>query len=155
VDERGVQETLQLAYHYLGRRDRTVAEVRAHLGQAYIPVDLIDAAVAELIEQRYLDDERYARRFAEDRRNLDGWGAGRIRRRLLGLGVAREIAEDACQPADAEQEMQSALAQLRRRLRVAPQDPRGRRRAVEMLMRRGYGTELAYAAVKQLEREGP
>ena len=33
-------------------------------------------------EQGYLDDARYAQRFAEDRRTLDAWGAERIERRL-------------------------------------------------------------------------
>ena len=39
--------------------------------------------VAELRHLGYLDDARYAQRFAEDRRTLDAWGAERIERRLL------------------------------------------------------------------------
>ena len=44
--------------------------------------------VAELREQGYLDDARFAQRFAEDRRTLDAWGAERIERRLRDAGVA-------------------------------------------------------------------
>ena len=57
---------LELAYRHLGRRDRTVAEVRAHLAGKDCDEDAIDAAVAELSESGYLDDARYAVRFAED-----------------------------------------------------------------------------------------
>ena len=39
-------------------------------------------AVASLVRDGYLDDASYARRYAEDRRNLDGWGAERIERAL-------------------------------------------------------------------------
>ena len=41
---------------------------------------MIDAVLGELCEQGYLDDARFAQRFAEDRRRLDGWGAERIER---------------------------------------------------------------------------
>ena len=50
----------------------------------------IDEALGELREQGYLDDARYAQRFAEDRRALDGWGAERIERRLRAARRRRE-----------------------------------------------------------------
>src|SRR3954451_13643949 len=77
-----VGDALALAYRALGRRDRTVSEVRTYLRNHGVDDDPVDAALAELSEQGYLDDERYARRFAEDRRALDGWGVERIARRL-------------------------------------------------------------------------
>ena len=83
----GLQRALQLAYRYLGKRDRTVAEVRGHLRSRGIAAAQVDACVRELGEQGYLDDTRFAQRFAEDRRALAGWGAGRVSARLLALGV--------------------------------------------------------------------
>ena len=70
------QRALDLAYRYLGRRDRTVVEMRRHLEGKRVEPELIDEAVAELLEQGYLDDARYAQRFAEDRRD-----PGRLGRR--------------------------------------------------------------------------
>jgi regulatory protein len=148
-----LEEALGRAYGYLGKRDRTAAEVRAHLERAEATPELVDAAVAEMTELGYLDDERYARCFAEDRRNLDGWGAERIRRRLLELGIDRELAERASRPVDDEQEMTAALALLRRRLKAAPDDQRGRQRALELLVRRGYEPDVAYEAVRRLRDE--
>ena len=49
----------------------------------------VEEVVAALLEGGYVDDAAFARRFAEDRRNLDQWGADRIERRLLELGVDR------------------------------------------------------------------
>ena len=48
----------------------------------------IEAAVARLTEIGELDDERFARRYAEDKRELRGWGAERIREALASRGVA-------------------------------------------------------------------
>jgi regulatory protein len=66
-----LQAALDLSFRFLGHRDRTVAEVRRHLERRRMEPAAIDAAVAELERQGYLDDARFARRFAEDRRTLD------------------------------------------------------------------------------------
>jgi regulatory protein len=145
---------LDLAYRWLGHRDRTVAEMRRHLERKRVEPDTIDAAVAELETQCYLDDAAYARRFAEDRRRLDGWGADRIGRRLQALGIAEEHVAAALGGQGAEDELEAALDVLRRRIGVAPRDDRARERALGMLARRGYDLELAYEAVRRFEREG-
>ena len=46
----------------------------------------IEAAIDRLTEVGELDDERFARRYAEDKRELRGWGAERIREALLSRG---------------------------------------------------------------------
>lgn len=147
------QRALDLAYRYLGRRDRTVLEVRRHLEGKRVEPDLIDEAVAELLAQGYLDDARYAMRFAEDRRMLDAWGSDRIEQRLLGLGVdvADISAALAAQPA--ADELGAAVDLLRRKVRVPPDDDRSRERALAMLVRKGYELELAYDAVRAFARD--
>jgi regulatory protein len=150
---RTLEEALGRAYGYLGRRDRAIAEVRTHLTRAGTDADLVELAIAALIEQEYLDDERYARRFAEDRRRLDRWGSERIQRRLLELGVERELAARASCAKDEASELESALDLLRRRVPDLPADDRARRRAMEMLVRRGYAPETAEEAVRRLEGE--
>ena len=64
--------------------------MRRHLASRGIGDDIAEAAIAELGRQGYVDDARFAARFAEDRRALDGWGSERIERRLRELGVPEE-----------------------------------------------------------------
>lgn len=150
--EVSAQRALDLAYRYLGRRDRTVVEMRRHLEGKRVEPDLIDEAVAELLEQGYLDDARYARRFAEDRRTLDSWGVDRIEQRLIAVGVDRAdiAAALAAQPAEAE--LNAAVALLQRKLREPPTDDRGREKALGLLVRKGYELEVAYDAVRAFAR---
>jgi len=143
---------LDLAYRYLGQRDRTVAEVRHYLEGKRVDPAAIGAALAELGELGYLDDARYARRFAEDRRALDDWGAERIERRLLAAGVAPDLVEAALAQRAAEDELAAAVALLRRRFPTLPADDRERNRALGVLVRKGYDSELAHDAVRALER---
>jgi regulatory protein len=149
------QRALDLAYRYLGRRDRTVLEMRRHLEGKRVEPDLIDEAIAELLVQGYLDDARYAQRFAEDRRTLDAWGADRIEQRLLSVGVDRADIAAAVEAQSAIDELDAAVDLLRRKVRVPPVDDRARERALAMLVRRGYALELAYDAVRAFERDGP
>ena len=147
------ERALELAFRHLGRRDRTEAELRGHLAAKDIGEAEADAAIAEVVRMGYVDDARYARTFAEDRRNLDGWGTERIERRLLALGVDREHVAAAVGARDGADELAAALELLRRRFRgEPPAGERERERALGMLVRKGYELDLAYDAVRAFER---
>jgi len=147
-----LQEALDLSFSYLGHRDRTVAEVRRHLERKRVEPAAIDGALAELGRLGYLDDSRYAQSFAEDRRRLDAWGAERIERRLVALGVPPEVAAAAIGTNDDHDELAAAVDLLRRRIGRPPDTDRDRERALGLLARRGYELELAYDAVRAFER---
>ena len=153
TEEERLQHALDVAYRYLGHRDRTVAEVRQRLEAENVQPAVLEEAVGELERQGYLDDARYARRFAEDRRTIDAWGAERIERRLLAAGVDPALITAALDERDAGEELEAALAVLRRRFPRAPADDRGRERALGVLVRKGYDLELAYDAVRAFERD--
>lgn len=146
--EARLQHALELAYRYLGRRERTVLEVRRHLESKGVEPETAVAALAELGRQGYVDDVRYAQMFAEDRRKLDGWGSERIERRLAEAGVDPEIVASVVSGREPGAELQDALGVLERRIAQPPQDDRGRERALGLLVRRGYDLDTAYAAVR-------
>ena len=147
-----MSSAVDLAFRHVSRRERTVAEVRRHLAAKGVEDDAIEAAVTELGEQGYLDDARYAQRFAEDRRELDGWGADRIERRLCELGVGRDEISAALRGFDPGTELDAAVELLRRRWREPPADDRDRERALGFLVRKGYDLETAYDAVREHAR---
>jgi regulatory protein len=159
LDER-VQRGLELAHAYLNRRDRTVSEVRSQLERRGIAPEPADAAIAILVEQGYLDDARFAQLFVADKRELEQWGNERIVRGLLARGIERELAERTLDgagdddAASSETELERAVAVLQRRFPTPPADARERQRAVGLLMRKGYASELAYDAIAAHAREG-
>lgn len=148
-----LQHVLDAAYRFLGRRDRTVAEVRERLEADGIEPEVVDAAIEELTRMGYLDDARYAQRFAEDRRTIDAWGVERIERRLMAVGVDPALIADALGDRGAAEELEAAVAVLRRRFPRVPADDRARDRALGMLVRKGYDLELAYDAIRAYERD--
>ena len=152
--EEPLDRALGLAYRSLARRDRTEVEVRRHLEARAVEPAIVEEALAVLAEQGYIDDARYARRFSEDRRRLDAWGAERIERRLLALGVAPEHVEAALGGQEPGWELEAAVALLRRRFPQPPGDDRDRSRALGVLVRRGYDLALAHDALRAHECGG-
>jgi regulatory protein len=142
-----LRHALGLAYGYLNRRDRTVAEVRGRLERAGVDEATVEQALTTITGQGYLDDARFARLFVEDKRNLEQWGTERIERSLLARGIERDLARTALDGAAADTELDRALALLRRRFPAAPEDGRERDRALGVLLRKGYDSELALDAL--------
>ena len=121
--------------------------MRAHLSAKGVPPDVAERAVGELVEQGYLDDARFAHRFAEDRRALDHWGSERIERRLRELGIERPLSAEAT-AAGEDGELDAAVALLARRFPSPPREQRDLNRALGLLVRRGYELELAHDAIR-------
>jgi regulatory protein len=142
-----LEHALALAYRHLNRRDRTVSEMQRHLQGRGCDPDEIEAAIGTLAEQGYLDDARYARLFAEDKRELEQWGSERIQRALLDRGVDRELVEQALAVGATGSEISRAVALLKRRFPTPPQDRRERERALGVLLRKGYESEVALDAL--------
>jgi regulatory protein len=152
--EARLQHALDLSYRYLGYRDRTVLEVRRHLESKRVEPDTIEQTVAELGEQGYLDDARFAQLFVEDRRALDHWGNERIERKLLAAGVAAELVAAALAGSDTEEsQFDAALAVLSRRFPTPPESDRDRERALGFLVRKGYELEVAYDVIRAYGRD--
>jgi regulatory protein len=154
--EARLQHALDLSYRYLGHRDRTVLEVRRHLESKRVEPDTIEQTVAELLEQDYLDDARFARRYTEDRRTLDQWGNERIERKLIAFGVASDLVTAALHADDhgeTPSQFEAALATLSRRFRTPPETDRDRDRALGFLVRKGYELDTAYDAIRAYGRD--
>jgi regulatory protein len=144
-----LERARSLAWRALNRRDRTVDEVGGMLLGKRVEPAVADQVVCELIELGYLDDARYAQRFAEDRRRLDGWGSERIGRRLRELGVDREHVDAALAAQDPAEELDAAIELLRRRCPEPPATRAERDRALGILVRRGYPLDLAFDALRR------
>jgi regulatory protein len=142
------QEAFDVAWRALADRDRTEAQLQQAFLKARVEPGLAGEVLDELRAGGYVDDASFARRFAEDRRNLDGWGSERIARRLSALGVDREHVAAALAQGDHD-DLEAAVALLARRFPVPPATPRERDRALGHLVRKGYELELAHDALRR------
>ena len=107
----------------------------------------------ELSAAGYLDDARFAQRFADDKRQLERWGSERIARDLRRRRVAPDLIEAAVSGHGRGEELQAAIELLATRMPVPPVGDRERDRAWRLLVRKGYEPDLAYEAVRAHGRQ--
>ena len=156
VDDPAV--VLEAAARFLEARARSVAEVRRRLtGAGYRP-ELVEGAIARLLELGMLDDEAFARAWLESRDRARPRGERAIRQELALKGIDRAtidlvLAERREAAAEREPDADPAMAadeaaaerllarNARTLARVA--DPRQRRqRAYALLARNGFDPEV-------------
>lgn len=149
------QRAIELAFKLVSQRERTAKQVREKLAAKDCEPAEIRGAIAELERQGFLDDRRFAKLYAEDKRRLQGWGARRIRLELGRAGVSREIIDELFSDGEAElnapSELEVALAVLARK-QPDLADPKVKQRTAAMLARRGIASGTVFAALREHQR---
>ena len=133
---------------YISQRDRTRWEVNNQLARRGYDEPTVALAIERLVEMGYLDDSLFCQRFAEDRRVLDGWGDSRIKRRLRELGIQRDTLDESFPVSEGSQELDRAVEFLAKRVRGPIEADADRRRAMGLLVRRGYSAQVASDAIR-------
>jgi regulatory protein len=142
------------AYRLLGHRIRSRHELQSRLLQKGHDDHAVAAALDKLAADGLLDDAEFARCYVADKRGLSGWGAQRIRRGLVALGVAGDVIDAALGATDRggeadDAEFQRALDFLRRKGPPQPPLEAAQRRAFQALQRRGFAGDVSYGALKR------
>ena len=135
----------QAALRYLARRDRTEAQMRAYLVRLGASSTHVRSVIKRCLEQGYLNDERYALRWANERLARRPMGRERLEAELIGQGLDRDTTERALEQVyGGRNERELALALLRQRSEA--RNPANRLREATLLRRYGF-TEESIEAV--------
>ena len=106
-----------------------------------------EKTLARLRELAYVDDEKFARAWAESRAARGAYGAERIARELQSKGVDPEVTRRAVGAAlDLNSETENARRVLERRFGMEDlKNAKAFRRAAALLQRRGFAAEVIYS----------
>lgn len=138
----------------LGRRMRSEAELRRLLTTRAEPNEHGHAAVvavlAQLKQQRYLDDQSYAETYTRLRQENEKLGSRRVRQKLAEKGVPSAIAQKAVESRYAATDEESLARQHLERKRIAkPQNEKETARVVRRLVSAGFSTKVIYKILRQ------
>lgn len=107
--------------------------------------------VASLVEERYVDDARYASAYAREKAWIQGWGPVKIRFQLRAKGVSDAViaaALEEIEPARAADKLDRLMAAKAKSLEG---DPQKRLKLLKYGLSRGYGydeVEASFARIK-------
>jgi regulatory protein len=141
-------DAFDVALAALRRKERATVELADWLRRRGYGDGEVDATIARLVDAGELDDERFARGYAEDKRALRGWGSERIREGLVARGIAEALIELALEGDSEADQVARARAVLTSRNKPLVEEA-DRARALGFLTRRGYRYDVAHEAIRQ------
>ena len=109
-----------------------------------------EEVVGKLVEERYVDDRRYAAAFARDKASIAGWGAAKIRYMLAAKGVDREIIASALEEIDVNRADTRLEKLMENKARSLKDDPQRRMKLLRFGVGRGYGYEEVSSMIDRI-----
>jgi len=160
VEERGARDTgppvapeslaRTIALRQLTAGPRTRSQLAEAMTAKGIPAETVATVLDRFGDVGLVDDQAFARSWVESRHAGRGLGRQVLRQELRGKGVDDELIAEAVGAVSDDDEMAAARALVRRKLRsMSALDHQTRtRRLLGQLARRGYGSGVAYAAIR-------
>jgi regulatory protein len=110
------------------------------------------AVLDQLVEQKYVDDLRYASAFARDKSSIAGWGEVKIRYMLAAKGISRDIISEALAEIDEQKACGRLEKLISNKARSLNGDPQIRMKLLRFGLGRGYSYDEVSSVVEQLLR---
>jgi regulatory protein len=151
------QRAKNICLYHLGRQMRTRSQLAERLKRKEIPDDIAEAVLDRFEELQLLDDSRYAETFVRSRHQESGLAKRALSYELRKRGIDGEVAQEALDTLDEDQELATARRLVDSRLRSTGNlETQVRvRRLVGMLARKGYPASVALRVVREaLQEEG-
>ncbi len=142
----------------LGRRMRTVAELKRLLRQRVEPGELgealVELVIAKLKDQHYLNDTQYAATYSSLRRDNQKFGRMRVVSDLKSRGVHQDVIDKTVTGAyEGVNEEKLAREYLRRKRLQKPADGKQAAKIFRALLRAGFGKRTVIAILKKWDVE--
>lgn len=109
--------------------------------------------VGRLVEERYIDDGRFASAFARDKSSISGWGETKIRYMLSARGIDRETINAALQEIDSGKAADRLEKLLANKVRSLKDDPQRKLKLLRFAMGRGYQYDEAVEVIDSLLKD--
>ena len=151
--EAGISAAKEAALSILDRSDQSVDACRRKLMQRGYRKEVVEPALQRLEEVGVLDDERYARSLVRGRHQSRALVGRALREELRRKGLSPSVIESAMEAELPEADDTEVLDQLVERKLVSSRklDREAQtRRIVSMLLRRGYSSGQAFAALERV-----
>lgn len=157
-DQDKLQRYLDLTYRYLSFRNRSEKEIRDYLTGKNIPAEMIETIVGKLYDQKFLDDEKFARSLILFRARLKPKGRYALEIELRQKGISKDIIEKAFSETTDEElpdEITQAKGLIASRIQKLQGEPRQviYQKVGSFLGRRGYSWETAKKAIDAVLEE--
>lgn len=148
------EEALQKLKHYCAYQERCHQEVRDKLYSLGLHAKDVDALIAQLIEENYLSEERFAIQYAGGKFRLKQWGRIKIKYALKQKQISEYIIRKALTQIDPDEYMQTLhkLGEAKWKTLSSEKNMLNRKRKMQSyLLQKGYESDLTKEVIDALE----
>lgn len=133
---------LKKILHYCDYQDRCKKEIFAKLNTFELTEDDRNFIVDFLLEEGYINDERYCRSYVKSKLNLKKWGVNKIKLSLITKGVDRDIIEAVVSEID-QDSYKEELVKLLENKKINESDPYKRKaKLIRYAVGKGYSLSM-------------
>jgi len=138
---------------YCAYQERCVKDVRDKLKTFDLPQEGKDKIIDYLLDNRFVNDERFAKSFVRGKVNQSGWGVNKIRFHLMQKGIAKDIIDEALGQTDEDLYRQRLIDILKVKSKTvkAENDYERKRKLAAYAMQKGFEASLVWEVLKDLD----
>ncbi len=149
----GTEKALQKIKHYCAYQERSHAEVKEKLYGFGLYKAEVETLLAQLVEENYLNEERFARAFAGGKFRMKGWGRQKIKYELKLKAVSDYCIRKALEAID-EAGYNKTLQKLAREKLASLKGEKNifikKKKLQQYLLHKGYETNLVNEIVNNI-----
>ena len=136
---------------YCAYQERCVKDVRDKLKTFEISEEEKAKILDYLLDNRFVNDERYAKAFVRGKVNQSGWGVNKTRFHLIQKGIDKNIIEEALGQTDEEAYRQRLIDILKTKSKTvkAENDFEKKRKLAAYAMQKGFEGSLVWEVLKE------
>ena len=149
------EEAIQKLRHYCGYQERSHSEVKQKLWDLGVWRSEHDEIIASLIDDDYLNEERFAKAFAGGKFRMKDWGRKKIYYGLKEKGVSDYLIKQAMKEID-EDVYQKTLRDLAEKKYESLKDEQylvRKKKTMDYLLQKGYEPGLITSVVNSFGKE--
>lgn len=152
--ELSINEAIKKMEYYCSYQDRCHKEVEQKLRNLTLIPELKEKVIVHLIENKYIDEERFAKSFTRGKHNYKGWGKIRIVQELKFREISKRNIDLALLelPNEVYLENFHTLAEKNWNSIKERKGQKKNKKFVDFLLRKGYETSLIFEKLKELDK---
>ena len=141
-----VDEACKKLEHYCAYQERCHKEVRQKLRDMRMIPEAIDVIMVRLIQENFLNEERFAKAFVSGKFRIKKWGKNRLRRELKFRDISKFSIDAALNEIDLDDYYNTldALVQKRMAQVKEPNVYKKKKKVADYLLYRGWESALVY-----------
>ena len=137
---------------YCAYQERCVKDVQDKLKTFDITEEESSKILEYLLDNRFVNDERFAMCFVRGKINQSGWGLNKIRFHLIQKGISKDLIDEALKQTDEEAYRQRLIEILKMKAKTvkAANDFERKRKLAAYAMQKGFEGSLVWETLKDL-----